>query len=120
LFQISVQRDAFYVFHHQKHLLWIVKCFEQLDDVFVVHFRQDFYFSDNALSSLRVEQFVLVVDFDCDSSSLVFVEATADYSVGTLTNLLAHLVVVDVARLTGAELTCSWTKGIVVFESCSS
>mmetsp|Transcript_89684 Transcript_89684/g.232506 ORF Transcript_89684/g.232506 Transcript_89684/m.232506 type:complete len:387 (+) Transcript_89684:624-1784(+) len=99
LFEEMVERAATNEVHDKVDLLWRIQCLMEDHDIRMPEALHEPDLAPHAFSALRIEQLVLLVDFDGDLAARLLVKPKTDYGVGALADLLADDVILDgVAR----------------------
>lgn len=94
LLEVTVQGGSRHVLEDEVDLLGGVDGLIELDDVLVVELLQQLDLSAHALLALRIQQLVLLLHLDGHLAVGRLVDAEANHSLGSLTDLLAYDVVV--------------------------
>ena len=92
------------VIHNEIDVLRCVNRFVKFDDTIVIESAQNTDFSDRLLLPLDVHELLSVVLLDRNLFSTRLVDALFHHGIGTVTNLLAEMVLVDIGAVGRGEL----------------
>lgn len=94
--QISMQRTTVDVFHDQEDLLVRLEGFVESSKGFMVDFFHDFDFSLDTLSTVWLEELVLLINFNCNLLIQKLVKTNSDNCVRSLPDSLADDIVINI------------------------